>query len=299
MKKEAVIELFEKNPEADLVVRTADEEATFLANFKEQEIEKGIKPLIGDLHSRYEADFEGIVGTKKPDGMKGYKWIKDEATKLKTASDELSSTKEKLVELEVKLKDGKIDEVAKEKITDLQGEVKRLEKLHKTSKADWEEGVKKERTEFKKTRIKSELNHSMVGFKFLPKEIINDEVREPFVNKVLEDLVSIADFNDDGKLVFKNTEGEVMRGTDAAVVTPLELLQSKLKPILDNGKQQPGLGTKGEGKGKDDTPVTVEVPATVNTPLKLTTYLRTNFPDMKPQSDEYKAVFAKYTKEMQ
>jgi len=27
--------------------------------------------------------------------------------------------------------------------------------------------------------------------------------------------------------------------------------------------------------------------------------LRTNFPDMKPQSDEYKAVFAKYTKEMQ
>ena len=53
MKIEEVLEIFEKNPEADLVVRTADEEATFLANFKEAEVEKEIKPHIGKLHSMY------------------------------------------------------------------------------------------------------------------------------------------------------------------------------------------------------------------------------------------------------
>ena len=299
MKKEEAIELLTKSTDDDFVVRTSSEEQTFLANFKEAEVEKAIKPIIGDIHSRYEADFEAIVGAKKPEGVKGYTWIKEEAAKLKGSANKLSQAEVKLAELEDQLKEGKVDEAAKQKIDDLKKEVKRLEGNFSTAKAEWEKGIESERTKFRETQIKSELNHAMVGFKFLPKEIIDDQVREPFVNKVLNDLIGISYFDDSGKLVFKDTEGNIMRNKDSAVVTPNELLQSKLKPILDNGKQQPGLGNEKDGKTKSTVQTTIDIPLTVDTPVKLTAYLRKNYPDLAPHSKEYQDAFVKYSTAMQ
>jgi len=299
MKKDEIISLIEKTPEADFVIRTAEDEATFLANFKEQEVEKDIKQHIGKLHSQYEQDFETILGQKKPEGVKGYAWIKEEGTKLKSAADKLSQAEVKLAQLETQLKDGKVDEAAKLKIEELSKEVKRLETHHKTAKADWEQSIEKEREMFKNTRIKSDLNHAMMGFKFLPREIIADEVREPFVNQVLSELVKISYYDDSGKLIFKDSKGNIMRGQDAAVVTPSQLLAQRMKPILDNGKKLEGADGGKDGKGKDENPPsTIDVPVTVKTLTELTTYLRTNYPSLKPQSEEYKLAFAKYSKDL-
>jgi hypothetical protein len=81
-------------------------------------------------------------------------------------------------------------------------------------------------------------------------------------------------------------------------MTPGELLQAKLAPILDKGKQQQGLGTGKDGKPKNNEPQTdIVIPTTVDTPQKLTTWLRTNHPDLKPQSKEYVETFARYSKE--
>lgn len=298
MKKDEALKLIETLPDEEIIVRTSSQEQEFLTNFKEAEVEKAIKPHIGNLHAQYEADFEPILG-KKPEGAKTYAWIKEEGAKLKQAADKLSQAETKLVELETQLKSGKLDEAATKKIEDLTKEVSRLEKLHKSAKQEWEQGLEKERSEFRSLRIKSELNHSMMGFKFLPKEIIADEVREPFVNQVLNDLVRIADFDDTGKLIFKDTEGNLMRNKEAAVVTPAELLSAKLKPILDNGKQQPGLGGENGGKGKGNEPQTsIVVPAHIGTITELTAYLRMNYPNIKPQSEEYKVAYAKYSKDL-
>lgn len=300
MKKEEALKTINESTSEEFVVRTPDEETTFLANFKEQEVEKEIKPHIGRLHTMYEADFKSVTGLDKPEGVKGYNWIKDEVTKLKTSADKLSQSEVKLEALEKQLKEGKVDEAAKLKIDELTGEVKRLEKLHKTAKQEWEQGVEKERTEFRNTRIKSELNHAMMGYKFLPKEIIADEVREPFVNQVLSDLVKIADFNDEGKLIFRDAEKNVMRNKETtAVVTASELLSARMKPILDNGKQQPGLGGEKGGKGKDVDPQTdIDIPVTVDTLPKLTAYLRKNYPELSSSSKEYQAAFQKYSKDL-
>lgn len=298
MNKDEALKFIETNPDADLVIRTAADEAKFLANFKEAEVEKEIKSHIGNLHNQYEKDVEPIFG-KKPEGAKTYNWIKDEASKLKAAADKLTAAETKLTELEKQLKEGKVDEAAMRKIEELDKEVKRLEKLHKTAKQEWEQGVEKERSEFRNVRIKSELNHAMVGFKFLPREIIADEVREPFVNQVLNELVVIADFDDTGKIIFKDQEGKLMRNKELAVVTPTELLAVKLKPILDNGKKLQGLGSDKDGNGKqNEVQTSIDVPVHIDTVTKLTAYLRTNYPDIHPQSKEYQAAFAKYSKDL-
>jgi len=297
MKKEEALKFIESNPEAELVIRTADDEATFLANFKEAEVEKEIKSHIGNLHQQYEKDFEPILG-KKPDGVKTYNWIKEEGTKLKSAAEKLTTAETKLGELETKLKEGKGDDALVKRIEELQGETKRLEKLHKTAKEEWEQSRVKERTESLNLRKRSDLTNAMMGLKFLPKEIIDEDVRKTYVDKVLGELITIADYDESGKLVFKDTENQLMRNKDMVVVTPNELLSDRLKKILDNGRQQPGLGTDDTGKGKSDLHTDVVVPPTVSTITELTTYLRANYPNMKPQSKEYQVAFAKYSKDL-
>ena len=298
LKKEDALKLINDSTDAEFVVRTASEEQTFLANFKEQEVEKDIKPIIGKLHSQYEQDFESVTGLKKPDGEKGYNWIKTEAARMKASADKLSQAETKLTKLEEQIKDGKTDEAAKAKIEELTGEVKRLENLHKKAKTEWDESISRERSEFRSTRIKSELNHAMLGFKFLDPAIVAKDVQETYINKTINELAQIADFDDTNRLIFRNAEKEVMRNKDAAVMTPSELLEAKLAAILDKGKHQPGLGTDSKGKGKDNEPQTdVVVPVTVDTPQKLTTYLRANYPDMTPSSKKYIEAYAKYSKE--
>jgi len=297
--KEQAIELINNSTEAEFVVRTAAEEQQFLANFKEAEVEREIKPHIGKLHSMYEADWESVTGSKKPEGVKGYNWIKDEAKKLKESADKLSQTESKLTQLEEQLKSGNTDGAAKARIDELTGELKRVETLHKKAKEDWNASVEKERTEFRTTRIKAELNHALLGFKFLDRAIIADDVRDTYINKTISELAQIADFDDTGKLVFRDSEKMVMRNKDQAVMTPGELLEAKLGSILDKGKQQSGLGSKDNGKGRTNEAQTdVVVPQTVDTKMKLTTFLRKNFPDMLPQSKEYKDAYAKYGKDL-
>lgn len=299
LKKEDAIKFVTESTDAEFVVRTASEEQTFLANFKEQEVEKDIKPIIGKLHSQYEHDFETVTGLKKPEGEKGYNWIKTEAARMKAAADKLSQAEAKLLTLEEQIKNGKTDEAAKAKIEELTSEVKRLENLHKKAKSEWDESIQKERSEFRSTRIKSELNHAMLGFKFLDPAIVAKDVQETYIDKTISELGRIADFDDTGRLIFRDAEKNVMRNKDAAVMTPSELLEAKLTAILDKGKHQPGLGTGKDGKGKDNEPQTdIVVPITVDTLQKLTAYLRKNYPDLSPSSKEYIAAYQKYSKEL-
>jgi len=297
--KEEAIKTINESTSVDFVVRTPEQEQQFLADFKEAEVEKAIKPQIGKLHSMYEADFEGVTGQKKPEGVKGYNWIKEEAKKLKESADKVKDYEAKLTTLEEQLKTGKMDEVAKVKIDELTSEVKRLEGLHKKAKDEWNAGLERERGEFRSTRIKAELNHALLGFKFLDRAIIADDVRDTYINKTISELAQIADFDESGKLIFRDAEKMVMRNKDNAVVTPSELLEAKLSSILDKGKQQPGLGARDNGKGRSDEAQTdVVVPTTVNTKTKLTAFLRQNYPDMLPQSPEYKAAYTKYGKDL-
>lgn len=294
-KDEALAKINEK-PDADFIVRTAEEEAAFLANFKEQEVEKDIKTHIGKLHTQYEADFESVTGLKKPEGEKGYNWIKAEAKRLKEGVDKLSQAENKLKELEQQVKDGKIDAVTAKKIEEQEREITRLENLYKQKQQEWEQSIAEERNEFRTTRIKSELNHAMLGLKFMDTAIIDKAVQETYINRTIDELAQIADFDEKHGLIFRDSDKNIMRNKDAAVMTPSELLQSKLAPILDKGKVQPGLGTGKDGKRREETIHTdIVVPSTVDNLQKLTAYLRNNYPDLKPQSQEYITAFKKYS----
>ena len=65
MKRDEVLKTIESKGDIDYVVRTAEEEKTFLENYGKKIEEEVIPSKISDLHNRYDEDVFSVTGLKK------------------------------------------------------------------------------------------------------------------------------------------------------------------------------------------------------------------------------------------
>ena len=146
-------------------------------------------------------------------------------------------------------------------------------------------------------RVNHELDKGLTGLVFKDVKLVPEDVRNVHINVVKNELAKIAEFVD-GKMIFKNDQGEIIRDAKLKPLGPHEILKERLKPILNEGRQQKGPGineneplNEKDKDGKVD--VTLVVPDTVKTNADLIDFMMKS--GLKRNTEEFSAAYAKYS----
>lgn len=289
MKKEEVIKLLDEKGDAEYIVRTADEDKTFLENYGKEIEEKIIPGKIGEVHRQYDEDLYALIGKRKQPTEKTYDFMKREVAHLKEKAEAVDSLLSEKQELERKIKEGSTD---KKLIADLE----KVQKEYESLKAESETNIKRVNSEFDRYKIRSHITEALTGMSFSDK--VPDGALNALKNTVIEELVGMAEFKD-GSLVFIDKDGSPLRNRNNALhpYTAKELLTEKLKEVIRENKRSSGPSVSDEivkeyDKGGKVTKIALVVPDSIKTKGELGDYLVSK--GLLRGSQEYYLAYAEY-----
>jgi len=269
-------------------VFTEAEHKEFLDNLRDTEpFKKEIDKRLGDVHKKYDDDLFQITGKRKSTDQRTFEFMKSEYQTLVDSREEL---KVKNVELEKAADDG----TGAESLRLAKSELEAVKKKHLNAVEEWKTKYDTKEKEGVSMRINNEFDRSMTGLKFKDAAIIPEDVRNAMIANAKAELSDSASFID-GKLVFLDTEGNIVRDDNLNALTAKDVLTEKLKSIIDAGRKQPGVDIKDPVIEKDadgKVIVNISIPDSVATNADLTDHLHKL--GMKSGSDEYRAAYAKY-----
>jgi len=260
----------------DFIIRSADEEITYLENFKTAEVEKAISPKISEVHSRYDSDILAVTGLKKRPDEKTYDFNKRVLAELKANADKLPTVEQENVSLK--------ERVGKNADAKLIADLENVRLEYKTFKEAKEKEVDALRSEtdlgVRKAMIEAEMN----TFDFDPsiKEGVLKIYRENIINSLLQNSE-----RRDGALVFLDKDGLPLRNKaqNLAAYTANEIVAEKMKDVIKQKRVIPGPPRPG------DPPTSVRtVPDTVKTKVELADHLMKE--GLKRGSKEYDEAYA-------
>ena len=289
-KEEAIKKITEGD--GDFQVFTHEEHESFLNNLKETEVFKQqIDGRVSEMHQQYDNDFFAVTGKRKAQDEKTYDFIKRE---VKAIQDQAKELADKNAELEKAVN----DKSGTQAIELLRGELDSIKKKHQSYKEEAENKYKDLEQSGVQMRILNEFDRSMTGLKFKDAAIIPEDVRNAMINNAKAELSKSATFVE-GKLVFLDSEGKIMRDENLNVLTPKEILADKLKSIIDAGRKAKGVDLKEPEIKQEDGKIVVNlsIPDTVRTNVDLTQYLMQS--GLKRNTDEYRAAYAKYSEKLE
>lgn len=269
------------NPD-EFIIRTSEEEKTYLDNFKTAEIEKAIAPKISEVHSRYDEDILSVTGLKKKPDEKTYDFNKRVLAELKAKADKLPEFETEIASLKEKVgknADAKI-------LADLEN-VRAEFASFKTAK---ESEIEKLRNETELSRKRAMIEAEMNGFEY--DTSIKEGVLKVFKDTAVNALLQSSEFRD-GELVFLDDKGNPLRNqaTNLKPYTANEIIAERLKDIIKQKRVLPGPPNPGDPKLPPKT-----VPDSVKTKVQLSQYLMGE--GMKRGSKEYDDAFSELGKDM-
>jgi len=285
MKKEEALKLINESDSDDWHVATQVDHETFLNNFEETKI----APKISELHNKYDEDIHSVLGVRKNADEKTYDFLKRTLSEMKEQRDERV---QKIENLEKAVK----DTTGKEALEQAQRELESIKSKHNNALKQWEEERQQLEGSTLTMKINHELDKGLTGLVFKDAKLVPEDVRNIHIDVVKSELAKIAEFVD-GKMVFKNDKGEIIRDAKLNPLGPQEILKERLKAILNEGRIQSGPGIKEnepliETKdGKID--VTLVVPDTVKTNQDLMTFMLES--GLKRGTKEFSVAYAKYS----
>lgn len=270
MKKEEIMALLEQKGDADFVVRTADEDKTFLENYAEEVAEKRARSYEGKLHQKYDDDFFTLTGKRKPEGVRTFDFIKSEWMTMSERAAKVDELLHEKQDLEKKIKEGSTDKKLLADLEKVQLEYQRL-------KDESENKIKTIQTEHERFKIRNEILKARSELSF--NEKIPGAAREALVERVVDELVGKAEFREN-QLYFIDSEGNPLRNKNNALnpYTAKELLSEKLKEVLKEKRKESGPPVGDEINKKYDKSgnlesVAIVVPDSVRTREQLGEYL--------------------------
>ena len=268
-------------------VSTIEEHESFLSNLKDTEIFKEqIDGRVREIYQRIDSDVSGITGEEKASDEKTYDYVKRQLSQLSTSAKDLAAKK---AELEKAVNDKSGDQA----LDLLRGELDSMKLKHQKYKEDADVKYGELEKSGVNMRVQGHLKDAMAGLKFKDAAIIPEDVRNAVVNNATSELANIASFVE-GKLVFLDGEGKIMRDENLNVKTAKDILSDKLKSIIDAGRKAEGVDIEDEITKDDDGKIVVNInlPDSVKTNVDLTAHLMSL--GMKRDSEEYRAAYAKY-----
>lgn len=200
---------------------------SLLNNHAENHWNDKIGTTIGELHQKYDNDFEEAFGRKRPDGVKTYSFFKEETERLKqlaNASDpSVLAEKDRIIsELNTKLENGSANDHFKSLYDSLQIDTEtRIKEL--TGQID---GFKEKS---RLGQIESTLTKALSGLTFnegLPKDLVDGHV-----SGLISSLTSNAKVMEDGTVTFY--DGDIpIRDKNLANMKAEQLLRTRLESVL-------------------------------------------------------------------
>lgn len=259
---------------AGYIVRTVDEEAVLMRNFKEFEVEKEIGARIGKVHQQYDDDLFELTGRRKESGQKTYDFNKQVIKELKESAGLRPSLEQKIKDLEKKIADGSSDEATKAKLLQYEKEVEQLKATYKTEKEKWEADKVGFNEELQRFKIESVLDQAISGMTFKDDALIPRAAKEALIREKKSAVLKMARLREN-KLVFVTDKDEVIRNKDKALepMTAQEMFASELKDIIEIQKQTKGTGGKPDPKSGGKGSSNITIPPTVKTQVQLSNYL--------------------------
>lgn len=266
----------------DFIVRTTDEETTYLENFKTAEVEKAIAPKISEVHTRYDDDIFGVTGLKKKPDEKTYDFNKRILAELKSKADKSHDFEQEIASLKEK--------VGKNADAKLLADLENVRKEFAEFKATKEGEIEKMRKETDQSRKRSIIEAEVNTFEFDP--TIKDNVLKVYKQTVVNELMDNSDWRE-GELVFLDDKGNPMRNKakNLAAYTANEIVGEKLKDVI---KQKRVLG--GPPKPGDPKEPIKTIPDTVKTKVELADYLMKE--GMKRGSKDYDEAYLELSKDL-
>jgi len=245
---EAEHNTFKQNYEADVIARKTSEWA--------QNLEKDVKELTGiektDPNEKYYDYFKRATKTVKESVAP----LQAELDRLKAAGSPSAADKQRIKQLE----DAIVEEKGKYS-TELEKANKRIHEL----------------------TVGNNLVTALAQIRAKYKKDIPQTIIETVEKVTLQELIGIAKVQEDGKVTYMDKEGKpLVNKSTYQPLTELELLEDRLKDLIDVGRQQGGAGsgegTQGGGTGgaggQGEPPAEIkDIPATVKTKKDLTEYL--------------------------
>lgn len=278
--------------DGDFKVFTETEHKEFLDNLRDTEpFKKEIDKRLGDVHKRYDDDLFTITGKRKATDQRTFDFMKSEYQTLIDSQEEL---KAKNAELAKAAEDG----TGAESLRLAKSELEAVTKKHQKAVEEWKTKYDEKEKEGVSMRISNEFDRSMTGLKFKDAAIIPEDVRNAMIANAKAELSKSASFID-GKLVFLDTEGNIVRDDNLNALTAKDVLNEKLKSIIDGGRKQPGVDIKEPSIEKDadgNVIVNISIPDSVVTNADLTSHLLSL--GMKSGSKEYRSAYAKYSEKL-
>lgn len=269
LSKEEVLQKVETAPDAKFVIRTEEEERTFLDNYRESEVKKEVDPRVSEIYSRLDADILEVTGVRRSPQEKTYEYAK---RVLGDANSKIKAFEQKITELS-STGNPKHDE----KIKELESVIERIkEEKHKEI-----ESLTREKISF---RTKSEIDKALAALQQDPS--VPDAARQALVDSRVSSLMGQAEWDGD-KLVFKR-DGEVRRNKQSfEVLSAADILKEELSSILKVERRLPGAPITPDASKQQGVAV---LPAHVTTKVQLTEYLLSQ--GLKRNSKEYTDAYA-------
>ena len=288
MNKEEALKLIGENDTADWHVVPKTEHETFLTNYKETEVSKGISEHISGVHQKYDDTIKAVLNIEKPHDLKTHEFLK---IQLKTLTEDIQGKETKISDLEKAVGDKSGDEALKLVKSDYEA----LQKKHQKTLDEFKGEKESLSKEVNKVKLMNHADHALMGIKFL--SAVPEDARNALVEAAKDDAVNSASFLDN-TIVFMDADGQPQRDDNLNIITMEARLKAKLKSIIDEGRVQKGVKIdptiKKDEDGKID--VNINIPDSVKTMEGLINYL----PEagLVRGTEEYFAALKKYSEKL-
>lgn len=303
-KEEAIKKIEEQQGDSpSFEIFTSEEHVTFLENHVTDQLDKSIgdnaqggektairkafDSSLYKVHQQYEDDLFEKTGIRKEKTEKTYDALKRVLGDLQEKSKTIPGLQSEIAGL----KDGKtVDESLKKENEDLL-------KKYNDLKDESDTKLSKLKSEQSGFRVTGELDRATQGLKF--KEDIPEDVRKIVIANTKRELANIAEYDDEGKLIFKEN-GVTMKNKEKnlAPYTAEDLIRERLSSIIDDGIQLLGTGVKPklnkDKDGKDD--ILIDIPDSVVTTEDLHKHLVGL--SLSRNSKEYQKAWEKYSPDL-
>jgi hypothetical protein len=256
----------------DFIVRTKDEEASYLNLFKTDVIEKEIPGRIKSVHDQYDKDAKELFGIDRDQNEKSYDYLK------RAATTKLTGLQTQIKTLEEDIKKGDPSGAIAKKLTE-------AENQYKAELAKKDAEITDLRTKFATTEkrgsvqsIYSDLKPSFVKnlpgwFARTEKSILDETLANSGPSQTLKDKTGAP------VLVMMNADGTTRKDAAFNEITVEAFMRAELKDVIDPKFVQGGAGSKDKGPGAEPIdPATITkdnfiLPETVKTKDDLMTHL--------------------------
>ncbi len=263
--KDAALEKIQKSEGTEFEVFEEKEHETFLENHNE----KVIAPKVRDIYNQLDKDVKDLSGVDRNQDEKSYDYHKRVLGDYVSKVSGIAGLETTITELNKQIEAGSGDEQLKTDLQTAKKELENVQDLYRTEKEGWG----KEKSDLEGSHLRSsfanEMDRSLLGIKF--KEGIGEDIVKTVVDSIKNELLETAE-RIDGKLVFNDKEGNILRNKETAKpLTAEEIFRSRLKNIIDDGIKIEGTGvkpptiTETDVDGKKVKTVNYSPPGTVRT----------------------------------